>query len=297
MNAVLVADHEPQSPEWHAVRATGLGGSDIAAILGLSPWESPFSLWHRKRGAIGDVTETPVMTWGKRLEDAICLAFADEHPDLGVTRTGTWRNTERPWQLANPDRLVTGGILEAKTAGDAHGWGEPGSPQIPIYYTCQVLWYLDTLGLDTAHVAVLIAGRDYREYAVRYDQVEAQFLRDRAAAFWQSIQEDRPPALDGHTATYQVVRELHPDIEPVDVEIPGDLADRYRAACAAHKAAEAAKNEACAEVLAALGTARNAVHGGDRIAYRVPGRDGNPPYLRAATTKATPNTSIKGAAA
>src|SRR5205823_13949319 len=68
---VFVGDFEPGSPEWHAARARGLGGSEIAAVLGLSPWESKFSLWHRKMGLASPVVETDEMYWGKLHEPTI----------------------------------------------------------------------------------------------------------------------------------------------------------------------------------------------------------------------------------
>jgi hypothetical protein len=92
-----------------------------------------------------------------------------------------------------------------------------------------VLHYLDVLGLTVAHVPVLIAGSDYREYVVTYDD-DAKVGRDAAEAFIASVRRDRRPPIDSHNQTYQVVRELHPDIDDVKVEIPMPLAE----ASAAH---------------------------------------------------------------
>ena len=50
---VLIGTFSPGSEEWLAARADGLGGSEVAAVLGLSPFESRFSLWHRKAGRVG----------------------------------------------------------------------------------------------------------------------------------------------------------------------------------------------------------------------------------------------------
>jgi putative phage-type endonuclease len=98
------------SPAWHAVRATGIGGSEIAAVLGLSPYESRFSLWHRKQQLAAPTMENDQMRWGTLLEDVIAHRFALEHPELRVRRTGTWRSKAHPYQIANPDRLVKGGV-------------------------------------------------------------------------------------------------------------------------------------------------------------------------------------------
>ncbi|MEV5537432.1 lambda-exonuclease family protein [Saccharopolyspora shandongensis] len=282
--AVRVGTFEPGSLQWHAARDGGIGGSEIAAVLGLSPWESRFSLWHKKNGLAATGSDNEAMRWGRRLENLIADWFAEQHPEFRVRRTGTWRNRLRPFQIGNPDRLLYGltkrAVLGIKTARDSLGWGRPGTDEIPVYYRAQVLWYLDTLGFTEAYIAVLIGGSDYREYHVPYDAGEAATLRKAAAQFITSLESGTPPDIDTHAATYQVIRELHPDIDDVDVEIAGELAERYRAALADHKAAEALKRQAAAEVLDALGRARRAVCAGEPIAIRVPGRGDAPPSLR-----------------
>jgi putative phage-type endonuclease len=290
--AARIGRFVPGSAEWRLARAAALGGSEVAAVLGLSPWESRFSLWHRRKGLAAPIAETEQMTWGTYLEDPIGRVFAESHPDFRVRRTGTWRSEHRPWQIASPDRLLTTpdgrALLEIKTAHDALEWGEPGTDEVPIYYRAQVLWYLDVLGLSRGYLAVLIAGSDYREYLVDYALDEVAILRSAAREFLDSLDRDERPSLDEHAATYRVVRALHPDIDDREVEIAPTLAERYRAAVAEHKAAEAAKQQASAEMLDVLGTARRAVLAGESIAIRVPGRGDAPPSLRPSPIRLTP---------
>ena len=183
MKGILLGREVHQSPEWHALRSNGIGGSEVAAIIGKSPYESRFGLWHRKRGIIGEQTANAAMSWGTRLEPVICDVFAERHDMLDLVEAGTYRNDERPWQLANVDRLLYDdeflpdpvGILEVKTASafDSWEWGKAGTEDVPPYYRAQVMWYLDTLGLSTAWLAVLIGGSDYREYQIAYDPADA----------------------------------------------------------------------------------------------------------------------------
>lgn len=278
--AELVAGHTPGTPEWHALRATGIGGSDIAAVLGLSPWDSAFSLWHRKNGG-ADKPASPEMSWGNRHEDTIAGWYRDNHPGIRVARTGTWRSTVRPWQLANPDRLLSGRrVLEIKTDRSGDAWGKPGTDEVPIYYRAQVLWYLDTLGWEEAEVAVLIGLSDARIYNVRWNADEVTVLRDAAEQFWQSLKDGVPPPLDGHDATYRTVRALNPDVADVTIELPEYLVELYRWAVVNDKLATERKQHAVAEVLAFMGNARRAVHNGQNIAIRVPGVRGGAPSLR-----------------
>lgn len=267
MSAVLLGQHEPNTPEWDDLRSRGLGGSEIAAVVGLSPWVSRFALWHRKRGTLGKQEVNTGMDWGHRLEDVICDAWAEKRDMLDVERAGTFRHAERTWQLANVDRLLYDdefrpapvGLLEVKTAHqyDAHEWGH-GPEDIPPYYRCQVLWYMDVLGVPEAHLAVLIGGSDYREYLIPYAADEAEWLREQGAAFWQTVLDGTPPDLDGSDATYQAVRELHPEINGEDVEIPGELYADYACTKKAFEAAKGAHQLAKSAVLDAMGQAQRA---------------------------------------
>jgi putative phage-type endonuclease len=290
--AKRVGTFEPGSPAWHAARASALGGSEVAAVLGLSPWESRFSLWHTKKGYAGGEDDNAVMRWGRWLEEPIARAFADLHPEYRVRRTGTWASRSRPWQLATPDRLLSTlterALLEVKTSHNADEWGEPGTDEVPIYYRTQALWQLDTLGLSRAHIAVLISGSDYREYVVDWNIAEVCVLREAGREFLDTVERDERPDIDEHTATYRTVRALHPLIDDIEVEIAPALAARYRAAVAEHKAAKDAKRLAAAEVLDALGTGRRAVVAGESIAIRVPGSGDALPFLRPSSIPSTP---------
>jgi predicted phage-related endonuclease len=208
-----------------------------------------------------------------------------------VRRSGTWRSIARPWQIANPDRLLYGAdgdvaIYEGKTAHAMHAdtWGRPGTDNIPVYYRTQTLWYLDTFGYTTCHLAVLIGGSDYREYIVRYDAAEAELMRTFGAEFMASLAANDRPPIDESDSTYQAVRSLNPHIEDRHKEVPEDIAVRYITACGVERDAKAAKQRASSELLDAMGAARYAVHQGQRIAMRAVKGD-NTPYLRAIQLK------------
>ena len=290
--AVRLGTFEPGSAEWLAARSSGLGGSEVAAVLGLSPWESRFGLWHRKKGLIPPTPDNDAMRRGRLLEAPVAEWFAAEHPEYRVRRTGTWASRRRRWQLATPDRLLTSfadrALLEIKTAHTADEWGEQGTDEVPIYYRCQVMWQLDVLGLSRAFVAVLSTGLEFREYVVEWNETEAEVLRSAAREFLDTVERDERPDIDAHSATYRAVRELHPEIDGTEVEITPALAERYRAALAEYKRAEAVKQATTSEVLDALGTGRRAVVDGESIAIRVPGRGDAPPSLRPSPVRETP---------
>lgn len=290
--AVHLTDAEVGTDEWHEARRTRINGSEIAAVLGLSPYESPFSLWHRKSGTVSGVESTDVMYWGTTLEPTIRAEWNKRHPDLPVEMTGQWRHRDRPWQGGSPDGLGDGRLWEGKTAhfNLAAEWGEQGTDEFPIQYRCQTLWYLDVFGFDYCDVSVLIGGSDYREYVIQRDDAELAVMRDAAVAFLDTLASGAQPALDGHEATYEVVRELHPGIEPISVELPAAIAEPYLTALATLKDAEAEKRRWTAEVAAFMGPAKEAWYDGVKVAGReAKGTEGSVPYVKAARGAAAIN--------
>lgn len=277
---VLIPRIEVGNPEWLRI----MSASKIAAVLGLSPWESKFSLYHRMTGAIVDEGNAATRR-GNYLEAGVVAWFADQVPDHQVEPTGTWLHHERRWQAATPDRLITTPagdteLLEVKTSSITEGWGDDGTDSIPVYYRAQVIWQLDTLGLTRCHVAVLLPFLEFRRYLIEYDQAEAELMRAAAREFLDDIVHGNRPAIDDSTATYQVVRELHPDIDGEEVEIPAELAGKYIAACTDFDVAKSRKQRHTTAITDAMGSARYATWNGERVAMRVPGRDGKPPFLR-----------------
>lgn len=293
MSARLIGTFTPGSPEWHAARAHGLGGSEIAAVLGLSPWESRFSLWHRKAGTVGPVDVSPEMEWGTRLEPVILGKYRDSHPELDFEiENGTFAHEQRPWQIANPDLLAKDRVVDAKFSLYGDGWGEDGTDEIPVHVRCQVLWYCDVLDLDRADVCVFIGGgADYREFTIAYDPAEAVDLREAGAEFLRDVTTGRRPDIDAHSATYAVIRELHPEIEPVDVELPNAVAHQFIRAKAAAKAAEADARHATSLVADLMGLAKRALWDGTVIATRQARKDGTP-FVVAGRSLPDPSTLI-----
>ncbi|NUQ88930.1 MAG: hypothetical protein HOQ43_10760 [Glycomyces artemisiae] len=300
MRAQIMARYEVGSEEWHHARMDRLGGSEIAAVLGLSPWESRFSLWHRKQGIGAPTVETDEMRWGRLLEAPILAEFERRHAgEFDLNADGiTLANRERPWQIATPDGIlihpedagITLGIVEVKTARTADGWGLEGTDEVPVYYRTQALWYLDALGLSVAHFAVLIAGSEYREYIVRADADEAAILRDAGAEFRADLEAGRRPNIDAHSSTYQVIRELHEAIDDITVDVPHDIAEPYLAAVAALREAKTAAAQTTAIVADFMGDARRAYWDGEQIAMRVPGRGTAPPFVRYTPPPKAPKT-------
>lgn len=231
------------SQRWHAIRRSGIGASEIAATVGLSPYMSATTLYYRKRGDLPEQFDTARMEWGRRLERTILAKFKERHPELGPYQTGKlYRSDERPWQLATPDAVTWLGsepvVVEIKTGASRDKWGDEGTDDIPVEYRCQIMQSMDVVGARLAYLPVLFNGRDYREYVIRYDWTDVRILRIRGAAFWERVVGGDPPPVDGHPETTSALRKLW-GVEDKIVTIPYDLAQkRERAGAALDRAVE-----------------------------------------------------------
>lgn len=289
----MVPPLQPGSDEW----LRHMSASKIAAVVGLSPYESRFSLWHRMAGLIPAEPDSDLLRRGHYLEPAIAAWFADQHPEFFVAPAGTFVSPHDDDFTASPDRLLIAtqdvpetftasevkptALLEVKSAADLDEWGEPGTDQIPAGYNAQVQWQMDCAGVGVVHIAVLTAFLEFVEYVVPYDPTVAAQLRLEGRAFLDSLPtgpKPQRPNLDEHTATYQAVRQLHPDIEDVDVELKPELVRSFCLAKVALDEADAHFRHLKTRLADAVGNGRRGRLGKTTIATRQAKGEGTP-YL------------------
>lgn len=177
------------------LRKTGIGGSDVASILGVSKWGTPLGVYFAKRGESTPPTEeNESMRWGTLLEPVIRQRYSDVTGREVRLPTEMLRHPKHDFMIANIDGCTDDGrLLEVKTARSAAEWGEEGTDEIPLAYNCQVQHYMIVTGLIVADVAVLIGGSDFRIYEVPADPELQDMLIDREAAFWELVKNGTPP--------------------------------------------------------------------------------------------------------
>ena len=272
-----VSDHESGSQEWHKERTKGIGGSEVGSIVGLNPYESAYTLWHKKKGLIDNTVEPNwSIRFGNAFERPILELFAEEHPELEIFETGTFHNAHEDWMHANPDGLAWNSetseweIIEVKTA--RAGWDE-----VPPQYKAQVYWYMATLGLKKATI-VAVAGWNYVEHVFEYDEFEGESYKTAARRFYESLQGDTPPDWDGSRNTYETVRLLHPQISDDSVEIPNELASQLVEKNVQFELAQRELNKIKSQVYDAMGYAKYATTDGEVVAQRQ-ARGFGKPYL------------------
>lgn len=266
LDAIYLGTAESGTQEWHDLRSRGIGGSDIGTIMGLNPWESAFGLWAKRTGQIPD---PPIDNWavrfGKAFERPILEMWADANPDWDILLLGTYQHPKFDYMLANPDAIAlnreTGEyiILEVKTAR-AHWDGVP-----PAYHS-QVMHYLDVFNLQRAFI-IGVAGWDWQEHEILRDDFEIEVQRNEAKRFWDHLQAHVQPAWDGSKATYETVRQLHPDIEEEEVEL-GTLGSRLLVAQTDVDRYTEDLNMLKSQVLDRMGSAKYGLWNGKRIVSR-----------------------------
>ena len=184
----------PDRTQWLAERRAGIGGSDVAAILGLSPWKTPLAVYLDKIGQADEQPDNAAMAWGRALEPVIRQAYSDETGRDVATFAEALVHPDHAFMRANVDGLTNDErVFEAKTARTAHDWGEPGSDQVPLPYLLQVQHYMAVTGYAVADVAVLIGGSDFRIYEVPADAELQAGMIDSEAEFWQRVVDRNPP--------------------------------------------------------------------------------------------------------
>lgn len=201
--------------------AARVGGSDIAALLGLSPWATPLSVYARIVGGTKDEDSAPKKR-GRFLESAVLNMYADA-TGAKVLPGPKLRHPRIPHTRASLDALALRDgrrVADAKTAGrtEIHKWGEPGTDQVPLYIVPQMNFYggiAHMLGeVDTRDVDVpALVGGDLAVYEVKWDAELFALCEQAVERFWvDHVLPRRPP----------------PVTEPaIDLEAAGNLYRRH----------------------------------------------------------------------
>lgn len=180
--------------EWLNERRSGIGGSDAAAVLGLSKWKTPLQVYLDKRGEAPEIPDNEAMLWGRALEPVIRQQYAERTGRAVLMPDGILRHPAHSFMLANLDGMTEDRrVVEIKTARTAQAWGEPGSDEVPQDYLLQVQHYMAVTGFEVADIAVLIGGSDFRLYEVPADRELQEMLIDAEDAFWRNVEQGIPP--------------------------------------------------------------------------------------------------------
>lgn len=275
----------PGSDEWSRI----ITPSKVAAILGVSRWESPYRLWHRMKGLVEPEPPKDAFDIGHDMEPYAANRWVRRNPGWHVSTGEVQYHVPAghfPFPaVATIDRLTVRGswrrVLEAKVArnlSDQELFGDDLTGECPDDYAAQVTAQRmfcaaaqpsGVRWLPTSHLIAIGPYFNDRVYEIEYDLDVAAWMIDEVAAFWRSLADDVPPPLDDSPATYACVKELHPDIEAGAIaNVDPDLAAAFLEAKAGEKAAKAALTGAQSRLLDAMQSAQYAQVGTLRVADR-----------------------------
>ncbi len=243
--------------EWLTARRAGIGASDIAGIMGTSPWTTPFQVWGSKVAELPEEEGTEWMRWGSVLETVILDEWAKDNRPV-TDRDQLIRSTRYPILMATPDGLTTTpegipAVAEAKNRSEYH------FDEIPEHYYAQVQWQLAVTTFEVGYLIVLHAGRRLETYEIEanYDFQAAQI--EAATEFWKLVEADEAPPTEADDNS--LMSDLWPHHTEQTVEVGPDIAIELYMARSEAKAGDVRKKAAEAALKVILGEADTAVVG------------------------------------
>jgi putative phage-type endonuclease len=181
------------TPEQLLLRKTGIGGSDAAAICGLSKYATPLDVYLSKTTDISK-EETEAMRRGTILEPFVKYLFERKTGWNVEEVSKTHRSSKHNFMLANLDGYLPSerAIAEFKTAvytkGTKEEWGDEGTDEIPKHYLIQVAHYASVMNADTVHIGVLFGSESLFN---SYRKIHTLSARTQSPLSWEDLDDLR----------------------------------------------------------------------------------------------------------
>lgn len=209
--------------DWQEYRMgqNGIGGSEVATILGINPYKSKFLLWLEKTGqAEKQPINNESVEWGNLLEPVVREKFKTETGFKVVQNNFVLAHDEHEWMVANLDGEVIDpafsgrGVLEIKTTAEHNrkDW-EYG---VPVYYLAQIQHYLAVTGYEYAYCAVLIGGRTFKYFLIDRDDYIIDKIISAELKFMEQVEKRIMPEIGGSKQETEWLANAFP--EPVEDE-------------------------------------------------------------------------------
>ena len=265
---------EPGSAEW----LTAVTPSKVAAILGVSRWESAYSLWHRMKGIAPPEEPKDIFDIGHDYEPAAANRWLRQNPGWKLSRGEVQlvanADAFRFPAICTLDRRGSRGgarrVVEFKTARRMEDWGDEFTDQAPADYVAQCMAQMLFTGWTTHPAHLLVLGPYFNDhtYHIPFDAEVGEWIVSECQRFHQSLAYETPPELDDHIATYQCVKALHPDIDGSTVEVDATLGIGIHNANEEVKDAEKRLLGLKTQLLDVMGNAQHAEFNGLKVADR-----------------------------
>ncbi len=261
--------------EWLECRKSGIGSSEIATIVGLNPWETPYQLWRRKLGIDPPQEENFAMKAGHYLEDAVAQFWHDETgQDIIKSSAGDWliRDNDRPFLQVSPDRTYwlldmprnnsNKGILECKTTQKTIDGDD-----LPKHWFCQVQYQLGVAGYEHGSLAWLCSGREFGYRDLSFVADFYGWLVEEAERFWKdNIQGKQEPSA---VSVQDVLLKYNRHTDGKSIEVSDEVFDAWKDLKDLRKqidALEERRETLEGRIKLAFGDAESISYGGDTLA-------------------------------
>ena len=275
--------------QWKELRRTGIGGSDVASVLGYSKYRGPLTLWMDKTGRAKpkdeDIAEeNEAIAVGNWLEPFMREKVADYMAEtMGLTVEvlypgATYRSIDNPFMIYNPDGfLIVDGklcLLEIKT-GSSYVASQWGPDELPDAYYCQVQHGMEVLGLDTCYVFALIGNRRILR-KVDYNEMFTEHMVNLERDFWETVKANdvlQAPLATENDST--AVMELSTPLKDVTADLTDHIfmIEEYTKIQDQIKDLEHAKDELKNRIIQAMGSCKTGVTGDYKVSLSIQGRD------------------------
>ena len=240
---------------WHELRSQHVGGSDVAALFGLSPYSSRWQLWMEKSGKLSpeDISGNKAVQAGTFLESGIA-SWAAHRWSMELTKVNDYYTVDDcPGMGASFDYIANNGApVEIKWSARGYGWNYNGEEidEAPENYLLQVQHQLACTTSDHAWLVALIDDEPRRMKIPRNDNI-IDAIKHEIKLFWKSIDEGKEPEPDYATDVAAITKLMgtlpKSDVVLDDADAP--LFAAYKAAKEEEKVAAARADEAKAALL------------------------------------------------
>lgn len=212
--------------EWLEWRRKGIGGSDSASILGISPYRSVVEIWKDKLGASQvRESESEFTHFGTVLEDVVRKEF-ELRTGLRVRKNNfLLQSDDYPFMIADLDGVIRNedgscSIFEAKTASAYKK--EEWETGVPDEYYCQIQHYMAVTGYKSTYICALVGGNSFYIHFVERDEAYIRNMIEKEREFWDCVVNKRRPAVDGSDATTAYLNQEYAVSEQKEIILPSD---------------------------------------------------------------------------
>jgi putative phage-type endonuclease len=228
---------------WLKERDHGVGASEIAIVLGLSDWGSPFHLWAQKTGRLDKgFSDAEHLEYGRFMEAGAAdrYAYRTGRELLNLGKYTILRSKQWPWLFATLDRVITGfpspdsfqaqaypfeglvgrGPLEIKNPiiHGYHAWDEG----VPLKYQAQLQGQLAVTGWSWGSFGASLPDGKFLAIDQMRNEDFITLAVEKTAAFMECVRTDTWPPVDGSEWTKLALKAMYPLDTGTEIELPAE---------------------------------------------------------------------------